>query len=202
VGPRALLGYAVYAWAPSVRRRRYLRRISPFLAREAGVGSALAALDEVFDRRDGRTAFELEVEGIGLPALLRYEDRNSMTFSIESRLPYLDPRLLDLAYALPSWLKIRRGWSKAIVRRALEGVVPSDVLWSRQKIGFAAPQGDFMRDLVPLVEDVFGGTATCSASLIDPGAVRRACREGEDRTAQLWRFLNLELWMRAFRLEA
>jgi asparagine synthase (glutamine-hydrolysing) len=197
-GP-SLLGYAAYAWAPSVRRRRYVGRIGGFLSSDAPMDGGLELLERTFKRADGRREFEREVETTGLPALLRYEDRNSMTFSIESRLPYLDPRIIDLAYSLPSWMKIRSGWSKAVLRGALEGVVPREVLWSRRKLGFAAPQGEFMSALVPAVRDVFSGPGVRSRALVDPRAVLGATEKPE-LVPMLWRFLNLELWMRQFSL--
>src|SRR5207342_3430387 len=58
-----------------------------------------------------------------LPALLRYEDRLSMAFSIESRVPFLDHRLVELAFALPDGAKLHGGWSKYAMRRALEGLL-------------------------------------------------------------------------------
>ncbi len=203
VGWKHLGGYAVYAWAPSVRRRRYLSRVRPFLAAEAPLRPAFEALANVLTRLDGRTLFESEVERIGLPGLLRYEDRNSMAFSVESRLPYLDPRLLDLAYAVPSWSKVRHGWSKFVVRRAVDDVVPREVLWQRRKIGFAAPRERFMASLAPVVRDVFGSKPTLrSSAFVNADTVLGACTSEPRRNADLWRYLSLELWMRAFDLRA
>src|SRR5947207_6334191 len=71
-----------------------------------------------------------------LPALLRYEDRLSMAFSIESRVPFLDHRLVELAFALPDRVKRRAGWSKYGLRRAVDGVLPRSVVWRRDKKGF------------------------------------------------------------------
>src|SRR5262249_31423248 len=75
-----------------------------------------------------------------LPALLRYEDRNSMAFSIESRVPFLTPRLAQFAYAQPSAnLVDARATSKAVLRAAMRGLVPDAILDRRDKIGFATP---------------------------------------------------------------
>ena len=71
-----------------------------------------------------------------LPALLRYEDRLSMAFSIESRVPFLDHRLVELAFSLPDEVKRHAGWSKYGLRRALDGVLPPSVVWRRDKKGF------------------------------------------------------------------
>src|SRR5207253_8109320 len=81
-----------------------------------------------------------------LPALLRYEDRLSMAFSIESRVPLLDHRLVELAFALPDDAKRHAGWSKYGLRRALEGLLPPSVVWRRDKKGFSTPLGNWLRD--------------------------------------------------------
>ncbi len=74
-----------------------------------------------------------------LPQLLHYEDRNSMAFSIESRTPFTDYRLVDYVFAVPASYKFHNGWSKWLLRLAMRGLLPDEVLWRRDKIGFAAP---------------------------------------------------------------
>lgn len=73
-----------------------------------------------------------------LPTLLRYEDRNSMANSIESRLPFLDYQLIEFALALPDALKIRHGFGKWIVRDMMQAYLPNQVRISRIKRGFDA----------------------------------------------------------------
>jgi asparagine synthase (glutamine-hydrolysing) len=81
-----------------------------------------------------------EICTLQLPHLLRYEDRNSMRHSIETRLPFLDYRLVEAAVSLPADYKIRDGWTKYILRRAAEKILPHDVVWRRNKLGFEAPE--------------------------------------------------------------
>jgi asparagine synthase (glutamine-hydrolysing) len=78
----------------------------------------------------------LDIERGGLPTLLRYEDRNSMANSIESRVPFLDHLLVEWAVRLPTGLKLRDGYGKWILRQAAEGLVPPAVLNPRGKRGF------------------------------------------------------------------
>jgi asparagine synthase (glutamine-hydrolysing) len=139
-----------------------------------------------------------------LPALLRYEDRLSMAFSIESRVPFLDHRLVELAFALPDQAKLHAGWSKYALRRALDGVLPDAVVWRRDKKGFPTPVGKWLGDArgaeaVQLLRstdrhtrDVFPQPA------VDHALATHAA--GQDRSWQLWRVLSTELWMRAFAL--
>jgi asparagine synthase (glutamine-hydrolysing) len=81
-----------------------------------------------------------EICTLQLPHLLRYEDRNSMRHSIETRLPFLDYRLVEAAVSLPADYKIRDGWTKYILRRVAQKLLPDDVAWRRNKLGFEAPE--------------------------------------------------------------
>ncbi len=76
----------------------------------------------------------------GLQDLLRYEDRNSMAFSIESRVPFLDHRLVELSIALKNDWKIQNGWTKYILRKTAEPVLNKEVVWRKYKMGFLTPQ--------------------------------------------------------------
>jgi len=74
------------------------------------------------------------------PQLLRYEDRNSMAFSLESRVPFLDYRLVSFVYDLPTAYKIRKGFTKAILRDGLKGILPEEVRKRKSKLGFSTPE--------------------------------------------------------------
>ena len=80
-----------------------------------------------------------------IPQLLRYEDKNSMRWSIESRVPFLDYRLVEQAMSLPSGFKIRKGTTKYILRKAMKGLVSDRILGRKDKIGFATPDESWMR---------------------------------------------------------
>lgn len=74
-----------------------------------------------------------------LPTLLHYEDRNSMAHSIESRVPFLDHRLVELMFQFPDELKINNGWTKFALRQSMENVLPSEIQWRTDKKGFVTP---------------------------------------------------------------
>jgi asparagine synthase (glutamine-hydrolysing) len=86
----------------------------------------------------------LDVSLASLPTLLRYEDSNSMGNSIESRLPFLDYRVMEFGIALPDALKLRGGHGKWIVRQALTGQIPDDIRIARYKKGFNVQQGQWI----------------------------------------------------------
>jgi asparagine synthase (glutamine-hydrolysing) len=140
-----------------------------------------------------------------LPALLRYEDRLSMAFSIESRVPFLDHRLVELAFALPDEVKRQAGWSKYGLRRALEGFLPDSVVWRRDKKGFPTPVGTWLRNkhgaqAIDLLKDPYRR----SRDLFSRPALDRFIGEHtqglEDHSWQLWRALSTELWLDVFEL--
>ncbi|WP_426481868.1 asparagine synthase (glutamine-hydrolyzing) [Chryseobacterium sp. R2ACT005] len=81
-----------------------------------------------------------DIQKYSIPSLLRYEDRNSMYFSIESRLPFMDYRLLEFALALPDLLKIKNGYGKWILREMMKKDVPGYILKNRLKRGFDVTQ--------------------------------------------------------------
>jgi asparagine synthase (glutamine-hydrolysing) len=140
-----------------------------------------------------------------LPALLRYEDRLSMAFSIESRVPFLDHRLVELAFALPDDVKRHAGWSKYGLRKALDGLLPSSVVWRRDKKGFPTPLGAWLRDgrgdaVLDLLRDPSRRSRQLFPQPAVDGFVRDHVDGAADRSWQLWRALSTELWLDAFEL--
>ncbi|MCA9467847.1 MAG: asparagine synthase (glutamine-hydrolyzing) [Nitrospira sp.] len=79
-----------------------------------------------------------------LPVLLRYEDRNSMAFGIESRVPFLDHPFVEWLSGLPGDVKIGSGWTKRILRDALKGILPEKVRLRKSKLGFSAPETEWL----------------------------------------------------------
>jgi asparagine synthase (glutamine-hydrolysing) len=150
-----------------------------------------------------RRRLQLVLTHRGLPELLRYEDRNSMAHSLEARVPFLDHRLVELAFSLDGSELVRRGETKSVLRRALADLLPPQVRERRDKLGFVTPEGRFLRGaLGDLAADVFASQSFRERGFVDAAASRRrlgAHRSGELRAGmELWRALNLELWARRF----
>ncbi|HXD76331.1 MAG TPA: asparagine synthase (glutamine-hydrolyzing) [Puia sp.] len=80
----------------------------------------------------------------GLGELLRYADRNAMAHGVEIRLPFLDHRLAEFLFSLPARFKIRDGWSKWLLRRSGEPLLPPEITWRKDKIGYEPPQSGWM----------------------------------------------------------
>jgi asparagine synthase (glutamine-hydrolysing) len=143
--------------------------------------------------------YRLDTVRTGLRELLRYEDRNSMAFSIESRVPFLTPALAEFALGMPDeYLIAPDGTGKLVLRRSVRGLVPAPILERRDKIGFATPEAAWLRDLQPWVHEVFASDAARTAGpLRVPEADRRWQEMLDDRRPfdpVAWRWLNLIRW--------
>jgi asparagine synthase (glutamine-hydrolysing) len=140
-----------------------------------------------------------------LPSLLRYEDMNSMHFSIETRLPFLDPQLVEYVASLPIDFKIRDGWTKRIFREAMQGILPEEVRRRRGKIGFETPQRKwFLAELADRIEELLSAEMRAS-EFVKRTAVLELFRSARRKNKIsswdaefIWRCINLELWLREF----
>jgi len=74
-----------------------------------------------------------------LPTLLHYEDRNSMAHSIESRVPFLDHRIVEMLFSMPPEMKINNAWTKYVLRKSMENILPKQIQWRTDKKGFVTP---------------------------------------------------------------
>jgi len=138
-----------------------------------------------------------------LPMLLRYEDRNSMACSIESRVPFLTPAIAEFVLSLPEeYLIAPDGTSKAVFRRAMRGLVPDAILDRRDKIGFATPERGWLAAVAPWAEATLAGDAARRIPAIRHDVIARqwadvqAGRRPFDTT--VWRWLNLIRWAERF----
>jgi asparagine synthase (glutamine-hydrolysing) len=84
--------------------------------------------------------------GSGLQELLRYADRNSMAHSREVRLPFLSHELVEFLFTLPANFKINNGWTKFIMRKTFDNVLPTEIAWRKDKIGYEPPQKNWMEN--------------------------------------------------------
>jgi len=138
-----------------------------------------------------------------LPHLLRYEDRNSMAFSIESRVPFLTAELAEFLYSLPDeHLVAPDGTSKAIFRKAMRGLVPDEILDRRDKVGFATPEQKWLSVLRPWVDRALQSPGAGAVAALNLAAVRQewdAIVAGRKYfNHRVWRWVNLIEWSRRF----
>lgn len=83
---------------------------------------------------------------LGLEELLRYADRNSMAHGREVRLPFLDHKLVEFIFSLPSNFKIHDGWTKWLLRKAMDKKLPDEIVWRKDKVGYEPPQQQWMEN--------------------------------------------------------
>jgi len=134
-----------------------------------------------------------------LPALLHVEDRVSMAVSLESRVPLLDWRIVDLVTRMPPPMKFKGAEMKYVLKRAVADLIPAPVLARKDKMGFPVPLHLWMRGTAgEFVRDVLLGRACRERGLFDPVQVERLLRHDAPFDRRLWGLLNLELWFQIF----
>ncbi|MBM4196801.1 MAG: asparagine synthase (glutamine-hydrolyzing) [Gammaproteobacteria bacterium] len=153
--------------------------------------------------RIGRTVRESNILAIqlSLPSLLRYEDRNSMAYSIESRVPFLDHRLVEYGVALDSGLKIRDGWHKYVLRKTGESRLLPEVLWRRDKKGFLTPQRRWLGELRGLLQEYLG-SYEWPAQLRREKIIEMAETDINNPThlSEFWRMISFLKWLETYRI--
>jgi asparagine synthase (glutamine-hydrolysing) len=186
-----------------IERRAHLRLRGTALAHpELPPGAALFSNGGVFRDRLRRN-LHLLLTRRGLPELLRYEDRNSMAHSLESRVPFLDYRLVETVFSLRGGELIRGGLTKSVLRRALGDLLPPVVRDRVDKLGFVTPERSWLNGaLGELAAETFASRRFAERGFVNAAAARARLerhRRGELRAGfELWRALNVELWARAF----
>jgi asparagine synthase (glutamine-hydrolysing) len=197
-------------------RGRYAATVATALSdREGGVARAhlaqtVGSLDELlrpwFDQAAGQdfASQMMIVDSMTyLPGdIMTKVDRMSMAVSLEARVPLLDHRLAEFAFALPSHFKMRQGVGKWILRQAIEPLVPPAVL-RKPKQGFGVPLNRWFRNELRHRVDSLLRPDAAIYEHVAPDAVRRLAREHQsgrrDHSHALWKLLALELWFGCLR---
>ncbi len=158
----------------------------------------------------GRTLVERQLEDVArlsVPALVHYEDRCSMAWAREIRLPFLDYRMVNLLLPLDPNLKLRDGWTKWVFRKAMEPFLPSAIAWRKDKQSFVSPQSEWLKkELRPAISELLAGDLLIAAAgLVDRAALRRRyeayCRQrgrGAVSFKDVFNPIALEIWARHF----
>jgi asparagine synthase (glutamine-hydrolysing) len=125
-------------------------------------------------------------------------DRMSMATSLETRAPFLDADVMELAFAMPGDLKIRDGERKWILKRAMRGLLPERIL-SRRKEGFSIPMKNWLRrELQPMMRTLLSPERTARRGLFDPAEVTRLVGSHvagkENHAHTLFPLMVLERW--------
>jgi asparagine synthase (glutamine-hydrolysing) len=143
------------------------------------------------------------VQYTSLPMLLRFEDRNSMAHGVESRVPFLTPEIVSFALSMPDdYLLNDRGVGKHVFRESMRGITPDAILDRRDKIGFATPEEDWLREVQPWAESVINSPTARDLPLFNYSEMASEWRDTvEGKKAfhpRIWRWLNLIRWIDIF----
>lgn len=138
-----------------------------------------------------------------LPSLLRYEDKNTMRFSLEGRVPFLDKDVMKYLFSLSNDAIIRGSWNKRILRDATEGLLPEIVRKRRNKIGFTTPEQEWFKRLKTRFYGIFLSESFAERPYFNQQEVLHAFEghiKGRNTTDTMvfWRMINVELWLREF----
>jgi asparagine synthase (glutamine-hydrolysing) len=199
IRPYTEIGRVALQRLPATFRRQVRRRMR--------IGSGLVlpeyrSLARSPSRDSPRSYREYCIDAIerSLPQLLRYEDRSSMAFSIESRVPYLDHPLVEFVLSLPTNMKIRDGWSKLVQRLAATGRVPDEIAWRRDKLGFATPQQTWQRQTAGDMRDFIRQFEI--PPFLDRAGIERliASDLAGVSASEYWQTMFLLRWIHVFRV--
>lgn len=162
---------------------------------DRGVRTLSSRRAELLDQGSlrGRLNYALYHESI--PHLLRYADRNAMMHSIENRVPFLDYPFVDFVSRLPGEYCVSRGgWTKAVFRDAMRGLVQEDILGRRDKVGFTAPEKIWYEPHKERFSEVIFDRQTIACL---PGVnwpiIEKAFKEGKLCNKILWRLFNIAI---------
>ncbi|MDD5362923.1 MAG: asparagine synthase (glutamine-hydrolyzing) [Ignavibacteria bacterium] len=143
--------------------------------------------------------FEMKLEH-----LLKWEDRNSMHFSLEARLPFLDYRVVEHCLSLPSADIIRKGMTKHALREEMKGLLPERIRIRTDKTGFDTPEGEWFRKKIfrNYIMDMLSSERFRSYGFIDAEKAKALynmhLEEKVNISKEIWKWINLDLWREQF----
>jgi asparagine synthase (glutamine-hydrolysing) len=140
-----------------------------------------------------------------LPALLHYEDRDSMAHSIESRVPFLDYRLVEFVIGLPDSFKINNARTKHVLREAMKGIIPDRIYNRHDKLGFMSPEEVWIRDNPEVFREELIQACGYLPSMIDQIKVLQWYDERLNSNKSFgysfWKIISVGRWMKVFGVE-
>jgi asparagine synthase (glutamine-hydrolysing) len=192
----------IYFNTPSVRYRHVMKNSRTFV--EPGFVSAYNRRD-IFNEMIAASSLQdnrlSNLWNISLPSLLRYEDKNSMAFSVEARIPFLDHRLVEFIFSIPFDELIKKGWTKHVLRESLKGKIPEDIRMRKGKLAFSVPQKKWMNEMKDYLIDTFSYDFR-SGKYIDSNRMIDTIKKGNYNDKVLFRAFALEKWMKVFDLNS
>ena len=143
-----------------------------------------------------------QLTSTSVPMLLHWEDRDSMAHSIESRVPFLDYRLVEFTLGLPDEYKLSRGVTKIVQREGLRGILPEAVRMRMDKLGFVTPEEVWLRETgTEDFRSLLQQAVDCTGGVVKPAVMEilEKMVRGERRfDFFIWRLISFGAWVRCF----
>lgn len=197
----SLVAAKVPGWVKNVIRKTALHRgVGDLYLRsgidELGVSINPPGLSNEAPARKSRLKQKMreQLTVTGLPALLRHGDRNSMHFSIESRVPFLDRKMIEYVLTLPeSFILSHEGETKHLLRHALRGIVPTEIIERKDKVGFETPEKQWLTPYISAHRNVLLDAAV-AFPFLKPESVSQFLGSDVAQSRLQWRLINLLRW--------
>jgi asparagine synthase (glutamine-hydrolysing) len=173
---------------------------------------------EIFDAVPVRHSFDtlpiplvpgysyLQLMFTSLPLLLHWEDRDSMAHSVESRVPFLDHRLVEFVFSLPTDFKIRNGCTKVVLRESMRGILPDKIRKRMDKLGFVTAEEEWIRSQkTELFRQLVKEAITQSRGLLTEKTLDRLediISGKEPYDFVVWRWVCFGRWMKKFEVSS
>lgn len=188
---------------PKPFTKYYLRKNTSFISNEFfDKHIKRKSKDIIWDANDLKTILYLSETYSSLPQLLRYEDKNSMRWSVESRVPFCDYELVEIILSLPSNCKIKLGKTKIIFKNAMEGIVPNLIRTRTDKIGFETPDADLLKTKqgTKFATEIINSNKFKKRPYWNEDVASRMLQEhsngDKDNATDIWKMIMLEMWHR------
>lgn len=192
--------------------RRYFRLIrkdigiSDFIAKDIFNGNDNYCFSEEFRNIFNRPGLESLINKMThfdiktlLPALLHVEDRTSMSVSLESRVPLLDHRIVELAASMPPTIKFKGGQTKYIFRQAVKNIIPQSIVSRKDKMGFPVPLFKwYKKELRNFVKEILLDRKTKKRGIFNDRKIENYLEYEQPYGRTIWGLLCLEVWFRTF----
>ena len=166
---------------------------SPFETFQAIFNGSNVGKESYFDRM---THFDFKTL---LPALLQVEDRVSMAHGLESRVPFLDHKIVEFAATMPADVKFKDGTMKQILKNAMRPVLPESIVDRKDKMGFPTPLTEWLKNEAhEFAQDIFSTRQAQTRELVDNKLVMDGLQKEPKFGRKAWGLLCLELWQQEF----
>ena len=191
---KKLLSYFIYFTNAKVRIKR-LKEKNSFLKK-----SYLGLIDNKIIEKSSQNYLNIfnlqydEIYATKMPHLLKYEDKNSMRHSIETRLPFIDYKLLETALSINHEFKIKDGWTKNILRKVINDLLPNNIVWRKEKLGFEAPTDIWIEAISSEMKKQIG-----NSKIIEEIADKISFNTLDK--VQKWKLFNIAKWEEIYNVE-